>query len=98
MVKHIVMFKMQETLTNAEQQTKAQAIKEKLEQLPAKIPEIKFYEIGLNFAQSPNAYDIVLISHFNSQEALKTYSKHPEHLKVVDFINEVTTDRKVVDY
>lgn len=98
MVKHIVMFKMKATLTSDEKMQRATEVKAKLEQLPAIIQEIKHYEIGLNFSQSPNAYDIVLISYFDNKESLKTYSKHPEHLKVVDFINEVTADRKVVDY
>lgn len=97
MIKHVVMIKLQE-FEEKEKEGNAQKIKDDLDALPAKIPEIKFYETGINISESPNAFDVVLISEFDSLAALKTYSAHQEHQKVLDFIKFVADDIKVVDY
>jgi len=44
------------------------------------------------------SYDICLITHFESSEDLKKYQVHPEHLKIIDFVQAVTVSRAAVDY
>lgn len=75
-----------------------QMAKAKLEALPTKINEIKFFEVGVNFSDASVAYDLVLVSEFLSKEALFSYQKHPEHVKVADFVGKVCESRIVVDY
>ncbi|MGB3729565.1 MAG: Dabb family protein [Thermodesulfobacteriota bacterium] len=41
---------------------------------------------------------MVLYSEFDDQEGLNAYQNHPEHVKIVDFVGEIRTDRAVVDY
>lgn len=98
MIKHIVMFKMVEFKTNTERNSKINELKDMLEALPAKINEIKEFEVGINIAQSPAAFDVVLVSEFDNLKDLDNYRIHPEHVKVVDFIRNVTVERTVVDY
>lgn len=98
MLKHIVMFKLKDSYFGKEKSLIAKEIKEKLERLPALIPQIKFYEVGINELDDPRAYDIVLISAFENKDALDTYRNHPEHKKTLDFILERALDAKVVDY
>ena len=97
MIKHIVMIQLKafDSTTKSEHLLR---LKTQLDKLPELIPEIKNYETGINHAESPNAYDFVLISAFDSIQDLKTYSKHPDHQKVLTYINEISDERKVVDF
>jgi Stress responsive A/B Barrel Domain len=98
MIKHIVMFKFKKFAENNDKLANIQMTEEKLEALPAKINEIKFFEVGINFSDANVAYDLVLLSEFESKEALFTYQRHPEHIKVADFVHKVCESRIVVDY
>ncbi|WP_018248645.1 Dabb family protein [Orenia marismortui] len=99
MIKHIVMWKLKEsTIMGAEQAENAQKAKKILEGLKGEIEEIKFIEVGVNLNSSEAAYDLVLYSEFASEEDLEKYQKDPAHLKVAEFIREITKDRAVVDY
>ena len=97
MLKHIVMFKLKPFSSN-EKKDRIMQLKDSLENLPALIPEIKFYEVGLNISKSPNAFDLVLISEFKDIKELETYKKHPEHQKVIDLVAEIKENIVVVDY
>jgi hypothetical protein len=94
MVVHIVMFKFKNE-NKALNLAKVQAKLEKLEEL---IDELKTIEVGINFTEADRAMDLSLYSTFENQEDLETYAGHPEHLKVVELIKEVTIESKVVDY
>ena len=93
MIKHIVSFKLK-----AESKDKTILIKELLETLPEKISEIKYFEVGVNISDSPAAYDIVLVSEFESRESLDKYRLDPEHIKVTDVIRLHKETSMVVDY
>jgi hypothetical protein len=73
-------------------------VQDKLEQLENKIDVLRSMEVGINFTEADRAMDLSLYSTFESQEDLKAYAVHPEHLKVVELIKEVTLESKVVDY
>ena len=98
MIKHIVMFKLKEEAEGRDKAANAQLLKAMLEALPASIKEIRFFEVGVNFLLASIAYDLVLVSQFESIEALQSYQKHPEHLKVFDFVVNTCENRIVVDY
>ena len=98
MIKHIVMFKLKEEAEGRDKAANVQQLKAMLEALPARIKEIKFFEVGVNFLQASIAYDLVLVSEFESLESLQRYQKHPEHLKVFDFVSKTSESRIVVDY
>jgi len=94
MIVHIVMFKFKE-------QNKAlnmARVQKKLEDLEESIDVLKSMEVGINFNESERAMDMSLYSTFETQRDLKTYQEHPEHLKVVELIREVTEESRVVDY
>lgn len=94
MVVHIVMFKFKEE-NKALNLAKVQRRLEKLEEL---IDVLKNMEVGINFTESPRAFDLSLYSTFESRADLKIYAEHEEHLKVLELIKEVTLETKVVDY
>lgn len=91
MIVHIVFFKFND-VKNVDR------LKEALETLPSKISEINEFEIGVDFNKSERACELSLYSTFDTKEDLKTYAVHPEHLKVVEIVKEVTEYTRVVDY
>jgi hypothetical protein len=98
MVKHIVMWNLKDS---AGDKTKAQNLEEmkiRLESLKQKIETVDYLEVGINFNDTQDAYDIVLYSEFRDREGLDVYQKHPEHIKARDFIRKVRLYKKVVDY
>ncbi|MCQ6963297.1 Dabb family protein [Methanolobus chelungpuianus] len=98
MLKHIVMWKLKETAEGTNKLENALVMKEMLESLPGRIPEIVSLEVGININPTDAAYDVVLYSEFRDEAALYAYQEHPEHVKVADFVAKVREERAVVDY
>jgi antibiotic biosynthesis monooxygenase (ABM) superfamily enzyme len=94
MIKHIVAFKLKDT----NKEDNLQSLKSKLERLPEVIPGVMNFETGKNISNRSSAYDLVLISEFASLNDLDMYRNHPEHIKVLDIIQQVVDNTVVVDY
>jgi len=98
MIHHIIMFKLRELSSLSEKLEIVDSIKTALETLPSKIEQIKSFEIGKNMIESERAFDIVLVSEFESLDDLKIYVDHPEHQKVVTLIRKYSEKTVSVDY
>ncbi len=98
MLKHVVLIKIQDYAENALRLDNAMKIKDMLDLLPKKIKAIKKLECGINIRPSDRSFDMALIVTFKKEEDLDEYLAHPEHKKVLDFINKVKLDIKSVDY
>ncbi len=98
MIKHIVMWKLKEIAAGGTKIENAKKMKLQLESLKDKIKQIKFIEVGINFINSDEAYDVVLYSEFETEENLSIYQNHQEHLKVANFVKSIIDKRAVVDY
>lgn len=72
--------------------------RERLLALKGQIPEIRAMEVGVNVNPSERSYDAVLVSEFESLEALKSYSVNPLHKAVSDFCKTIRTSSVSVDY
>lgn len=98
MVKHIILWKLKDGFTDKELEEIKCGIKEGLESLQGKIPgliEIKVNKEGL----ASSTADLMLDSTFESEEALKAYSKHPEHVAVADSkVRPFTAQRSCLDF
>ncbi len=97
MIKHVVMWRIAAAEGNSKEEN-IRLLQEKLAALPSIIPEIRGYEIGVNIADSATAFDVVLISEFQSRNDLQTYRTHPEHVRVAEFIGKIREQSAVVDY
>ncbi|MCE2616667.1 MAG: Dabb family protein [Phocaeicola sp.] len=97
MVKHIVLFKLKETLSLDEKEVYMKQFKEAIEALPAVIPFIKKIFVGFN-VNSDEKWDICLESEFRTLEEVKEYSVHPSHIKAAGILKDVKVDRACVDY
>ncbi len=98
MLKHIVLFKLKATAEGASKEENARKIKRDLEELRTKIPQIVHLEVGINALSPEGNYDLAIYSEFANEADLNTYAKHPEHLKVADFVGKVRENRVAVDY
>lgn len=98
MVKHIILWKLNDELA-AEQKEKVLAgIKENLEGLYGKIPGLISINIIIKPLASSNT-DVMMDSTFEDENALKLYQTHPEHVKVADtYVRPYTASRSCLDY
>ena len=97
MVKHIVMFKLKETLSAEEKLVVMNDFKAAIEALPAKIDVIRKVFVGLNINEAEQ-WDICLESEFDSLEDVKLYAAHPDHIAAAGILKDAKQDRACVDY
>lgn len=98
MIKHIVMWKMKEFADGRDKNSNIKILKDLLENLPSKITGIDSLEVGVNITSDPSAYDVVLVAYFKDRNKLESYSNHPEHVKVKEFLSEVRISKAVADF
>ena len=98
MVKHIIIWNLKDELSDAEKQERKQLIKQGLESLIGKIDGLVEIKVITELLGSSTG-DLMLDSTFESAEALKGYSTHPEHVKVADSkVRPYTAKRRCVDF
>ena len=95
MIKHIVMWRVADSLDKA---VAANRAKELLEGMSGKIPGLRYIEVGINFADEATAADVLLYTEFDDLAGLETYQNHPVHEAVKPLIKEMMQERRVVDY
>ena len=67
-----------------------------LRDLQGVIPQLKRSEVAVNVGEGN--YDAVLVSEFESLEALDAYKNDPRHKAVSALCKSIRTDRVAVDY
>lgn len=97
MVKHIVLFKLKDDISEEKKLTVMKAFKAAIEALPEKIAVIRKIEVGLNINPA-EAWNIALYSEFDSLEDVKQYAVHPDHVAAGKLLAEVKESRSCVDY
>ncbi|MBR5637006.1 MAG: Dabb family protein [Pseudobutyrivibrio sp.] len=98
MVKHIILWTLKDELSAEEKEQVKKEIKEGLEGLAGKIPGMIDIKVNINGLASSNA-DLMLDSTFESEEALKGYAVHPEHVAVADGkVRPYTKIRSCLDF
>lgn len=98
MVKHIILWQLKDEFSDEEKQTIKVGIKEGLEILQGKIPGLVDIRVVVDGLESSNA-EVMLDSTFESEEALKGYSVHPEHVKVAnEKVRPFTKTRSCMDF
>jgi len=98
MLKHIVLFKLKSSAEGSSKEENAKRMKREIEALKGKISLIRHIEVGINAVPADGAYDVAIYSEFADAKDLEIYAKHPEHMKVVEFVKKVVESRAVVDY
>ena len=95
MVKHVIIWQLKE---EANTDSVKAGIKTGLEGLAGVIPWLIEIKVEINPMESSNG-DVMLYSVFESEEALKGYAVHPDHVRVADnFVRPYTKTRACFDY
>lgn len=91
MIRHIVMWKFRPG-TEAERKE----FLERLRGLQGVVPQLLKSEVAVSVGKG--TYDAVLVSEFESLEALEVYKKDPRHQAVSALCKSIREDRVAVDY
>ena len=98
MVKHIILWTLKD-MSDSEKDAVKIGIKEGLEGLKGKIPGLTDIKVIITGRLDSSTADLMLDSTFESEEALKGYSKHPEHVAVADTkVRPYTATRSCIDF
>lgn len=98
MVKHIILWTLKEMSEEEKSKVKAD-IKTSLEALKGKIPGLVDIKVNTEGRIASSTADLMLDSTFESADALKGYSKHPEHVAVADTkVRPFTANRACLDF
>lgn len=98
MVKHIILWTLKD-MPEEEKTSVKKGIKEGLENLKGKIPGLVDIKVNIDGRLESSTADLMLDSTFESFDALKGYSKHPEHVAVADGkVRPYTQSRACLDY
>ena len=96
MVKHVIIWQLKDELQNKEKVLSDAKIN--LEGLKGKIDGLVDIKLNIDPLNSSNA-DMMLDSTFVSEDALKGYQTHPDHVYVADnFIRPFTKARLCLDF
>lgn len=98
MVKHIILWTLKE-MSAEEKETVKKGIKEGLEALKGKIPGLVDIKVNTEGRLESSTADLMLDSTFENADALKGYSKHPDHVAVADSkVRPYTASRACLDF
>ena len=98
MIKHIILWKLKETLTEEEKAEARAEAKRRLEALNGKIDGMIDLKVITDRLPSSNA-DMMLDSTFESEQALKFYASHPLHQEVANTkVRPFTKQRSCLDF
>ena len=98
MVKHIILWTLKE-MSDSEKESVKAGIKEGLEGLKGRVPGLVDIKVITSGRLASSTADLMLDSTFENEEALKDYSKHPEHVAVADSkVRPYTASRSCLDF
>ena len=99
MVKHIILLTLNPELSEGEKQQVKQGIKEGLEGLVGKVPGLIDVKVNIDGRLASSNADVMLDSTLESEEVLKGYAVHPEHVAVANGkVRPYTVQRSCLDF
>ncbi|MFF7635661.1 Dabb family protein [Kitasatospora sp. NPDC008050] len=89
MIRHLVLFKLNEGI--AKDDDRALAAAKAFEGLDQQIPELREWQHGWNVSPRDVAYDYAINSLVADQAALQAYATHPEHVAAAQLWRQIAT-------
>ena len=93
MIKHVVMYKLQD----ASEESK-DALVARFMSMQGKIEVLRSIEAGKDCLGSARSFDVVLICTFDSIADMQVYKDHPVHVPVMQYVKSVVAKSHSVDY
>jgi len=98
-VKHIILWTLNPELTDGEKQQVKAGIKAGLEGLVGKVPGLLDVKVQTEGRLASSNADVMLDSTLESEEALRGYATHPEHVAVANTkVRPYTVQRSCLDF
>ncbi len=99
MVKHIIIWKLKDELTESEKAVVKANIKQGLEGLAGKVPGLLEIKVVIDGRLASSNCDLMLDSTLSDEEALKGYAVNPHHVKVAnEIVRPYTSLRSCLDF
>lgn len=99
MVRHVILWQLNDELSADEKVTVKQNIKAGLEGLLGKVPGLVEVTVNIDGRLDSSNADVMLDCVLESPEALKVYAQHPEHVAVANGkVRPYTVVRTCLDY
>jgi hypothetical protein len=93
MLTHIVLFKLKDRSPG-----NLEKARDVLLGMKGKIPQLRYLEVGVDILHSERAYDIALITKFESLGEMQNYQVHPIHVEVSKYMTSARESAITVDY
>ena len=97
MVRHIILWKLKESMTDEEKTAARAEAKRRLEGLNGQIEGLIHLTVITDRLPSSNA-DMMLDSSFTDAEALAGYQVNPKHLEAAGYVRSVVESRLCLDF
>lgn len=97
MTRHIILWKLSDTLSESEAAAAKSEAKRRLESLNGQIPGLLSLCVHIDGLSSSNA-DMMLDSSFTDESALAGYQVHPLHLEAAGYVRSVVCQRLCLDF
>lgn len=99
MVKHIILWTLNPELSEDEKLKVKNGIKSGLEGLVGKVPGLIDVKVNIDGRLSSSNADVMLDSTLESEEALRGYAQHPDHVAVANTkVRPYTVSRSCLDF
>lgn len=99
MVRHVILWTLNNELSAEEKQNVKNGIKQGLEGLIGKVPGLVEIHVNIDGRLDSSNCDVMLDSVLESTDALKAYAQHPEHLAVANGkVRPYTVQRTCLDF
>jgi Stress responsive A/B Barrel Domain len=93
MITHVVLIKL-----NHPSPENLESVVSRIMSLNGKIDVLKSIVAGTDIVHSPRSYDVALIAYFENRQDLETYSAHPVHVPVLEFVGSLASSIAAVDF
>ncbi len=98
MVKHIILWNLKDEYSQEQKAQIKAEIKAAIESLQGKVPGLVDIKVQIDHLATSSA-DLMLDATLESEEALKGYAVHPEHVKVAnENVRPYTKSRSCLDF
>lgn len=97
MVKHVILWKLKDTMTEEEKAVARAEAKRRLEALNGRIEGLISLTVVTDRLPSSTA-DMMLDSVFTDEEALRGYAVNPIHLEAAGYVRSVVESRLCLDF
>ena len=99
MVKHIILWKLSDELSDSQKAEVKKEMKESLEGLVGKVPGLIELTVNIDRHLPSSTADVMLDSTLASAEALAEYAVHPAHVEVANTkVRPYTVQRSCLDF